>query len=484
MVCQITLYHDPVEKGTTHTYTSSTTSFNPSPGVNNNSVSWQKVEADESCIITAYTHPEYNRYGDVVSNQQTPRSVITREGDDNMYNQSGGVGSTGRNFNDDYDSIRIQTVPSAGANKMQYHINAVSQVPLNATDPKSIGSNDMIYYDKTNKIKPCPGGKAYFNSKSGVRCIYPKTASALRTLHGATKASNMDTMYTSLVETFCADSNNVFENPGVQSCLEIDTGKALAKQYCEVSDRIHSDSNCTKENLGVANYDSIAEAYCEANPNDSFCSCYNVVNDKCADDSTTGPAGCDHPSGQAYVNNRNATPSDQKSLWDGQRKCGSICTGADKYIPDNNQAGCKTTIQICSQNFNVDNMNNSDITASCELNASDGPSAPSPAQESAQSELEEAEAAVARGDPGAQERLDAAQEALEAAEEPPSLTDFQNNPKAYIPKSLDGLKINQKQQIGAGVAGALILGCMMMLLLLVAGASGGSGGGPVKIRFR
>jgi hypothetical protein len=201
--------------------------------------------------------------------------------------------------------------------------------------------------------------------------------------------------------------------------------------------RIHSDTNCTKENLGVANYDSIAEAYCEANPNESFCSCYNVVMDKCADDSTTGPAGCDHKSGEAYVNNRNATPSDQKSLWDGQRKCGSVCTGADKYLPDNNQAGCKTTIQICSQNFNVNNMSNSDITATCELNASDGPSAgdsPSPAQESAQTELEEAEAAVARGDPGAQERLDAAREALEAADEPACLTDFQNRSSSIHPK--------------------------------------------------
>jgi len=486
MVCKITLYHDPSYRGLEQTYTSSTGNLtNNSKPFNKNYASWQKVEADESCLITAYTYPLYNSYGDVVSNQQYQRSVITREGDDNIYNQSGGVGSTGRNFNDDYDSILIQAVPSAGANEMQYHINAVSQVPLNASDPRLIGSNDMIYYDKTNKIKPCPGGTAYFNSKSGVRCIYPKSASALRTLHGATKASNMDTMYTSFVETFCADSNNVFENPGVQSCLEIDTGKTLAKQYCEVGNRIHSDSNCTKENLGVANYDSIAAAYCEANPNDSFCSCYNVVMDKCADDSTTGPAGCDHPTGAAYVKIRDATPSDQKSLWDGQRKCGSVCTGANKYLPDNNQAGCKTTIQICSQNFNVNNMSNSDITASCELNASDGPSAgdspsaPSPAQESAQTELEEAEAAVARGDPGAQERLDAAREALEAADEDAEETGL----KAYIPKSLDGLKNNQKQQIGAGVAGALILGCMMMLLLLVVGASGG-GGGPVKRRFR
>ena len=496
MVCKITLYHDTVYSGLAQTYTSSTRNLtdNKKP-FNKNYASWQKVEADESCAITAYTYPEFNYDGGTVSNQQTQRSVITREGEDNIYNQSGGVGSTGRNFNDDYDSIRIQTVPSAGANEMQHHINAISQVPLNATDPKSIGSNDMVYYDKTNKVKPCPGGTAYFNSKSGVRCIYPKSAVALRTLNGATKASNMDTMYTSLVDTFCADTENVFENPGGGTCLERSAGRAVAIEYCSVGSRIKGsttggDPNCSADSTSLGDsYGTVAAAYCEANPNDSFCSCYNVVNDKCADDSTTGPAGCDHKSGEAYVNNRKATPSDQKSLWDGQRKCGSVCTGADKYLPDNNQAGCKTTIQICSQTFNVNNMKNSDISASCELNASDGssvgdsPSAPSPAQESAQTELEEAEAAVARGDPGAQERLDAAREALEAAEEPPSLTDFQNNPKAYIPKSLDGLKNNKKQQIGGGITGALILGCMMMLLLLVVGASGG-GGGPVKRRFR
>ena len=353
-------------------------------------------------------------------------------------------------------------------------------------------SNQLIT-SATDKGQPCPGAaKASIIGHRRYRCTYNTEAQITNLksgIQGKTGGDPRLAMYNNIRDKFCNDVSNAFKSPGGESCLERSTGVALAKQYCEVGNRIHSDTNCTKENLSVANYDSIAEAYCEANPNDSFCSCYNVVNDKCADDSTTGPAGCDHPTGAAYVKIRNATPSDQKSLWDGQRKCGSVCTGAGKYLPDNNQAGCKTTIQICSQNFNVGSMSDSDITASCELNASDGPSAgdspsaPSPAQESAQSELEEAEAAVARGDPGAQERLDAAQEALEAAEEPPSLTDFQNNPKAYIPKSLDGLKINQKQQIGAGVVGALVLGCMMMLLLLVVGASG-SGGGPVKRRFR
>jgi hypothetical protein len=485
MTCRVKLYADPGRSGTVKTWRGTTGSENVQnvPGIDYifgyGKASSYDAAADEYCMMVGYTW----HGGGIHHNNGVPKGDIKmfKHGEGNDIRSKEGLET--RQFNDDIDGIRLQFVPGAGPGQMQYHINIPTQTPHDFFSPVNV-TGDVLDSNGT-RFTPCPGGTAYFNSKSGIRCVYDKSASALQTLHASTKYSNMANMHTSLADTFCSDSNKVFESPGGQSCLERSTGQALAKQYCEVGSRIHSDSNCTKENMGVANYDIVAKAYCEANPNDSFCSCYNVVMDKCADDSTTGPAGCDHPSGQAYVNNRNATPSDQKSLWDGQRKCGSVCTGAGKYLPDNNQAGCKTTIQICSQTFNVDNMSNSDISASCELNASDGPSAgdspsaPSPAQESAQSELEEAEAAVARGDPGAQERLDAAREALEAADEDAEETGF----KAYIPKSLDGLKNNQKQQIGAGVAGALVLGCMMMLLLLVVGASG-SGGGPVKRRFR
>ena len=485
MTCRVKLYADPGRSGTVKTWTGTTGSENVQnvPGIDYifgyNKASAYDAAADEYCMMVGYTW----HGGGIHHNNGVPKGDIKmfKHGEGNDIRSVEGLET--KQFNDNIDGIRLQYVPGAGSGQMQYHINIPTQTPHDFFSPINV-TGDVLDSNGT-RFTPCPGGTAYFNSKSGIRCIYDKSASALQTLHASTKYSNMANMHTSLADTFCSDSNKVFESPGGQSCLERSTGQALAKQYCEVGSRIHSDANCTKENMGVANYDIVAKAYCEANPNDSFCSCYNVVMDKCADDSTTGVAGCNHPSGQAYVNNRNATPSDQKSLWDGQRKCGSVCTGAGKYIPDNNQAGCKTTIQICSQTFNVDNMSNSDISASCELNASDGPSAgdspsaPSPAQESAQSELEEAEAAVARGDPGAQERLDAAREALEEADEDAEETGF----KAYIPKSLDGLKNNQKQQIGAGVAGALVLGCMMMLLLLVVGASG-SGGGPVKRRFR
>ena len=485
MTCRLKLYKDINKTGSTITWRGTTGSENVQnvSGIDYrfgyNKASSYDVGADKHCMIVGYSW----HGGGIHHNNGTPKGDIKmfKHGVNNDLRNV--EGRETRHFNDDLDGIRLQFVPGAGSGQMQYPINVPAQKPHDYFSPRTVTGE--VLDSNGDRFTPCPGGTAYFNSQSGITCIYDKSASALQTLHASTKYSNMGAMHTSLADTFCSDSNNVFESPGGDACLIRNEGKRLAKEYCEVGSRIHSDTNCTKENMDVANYDNVAEAYCEANPNESFCSCYNVVMDKCADDSTTGVAGCNHPSGQAYVNNRNATPSDQKSLWDGQRKCGSVCTGSDKYIPDNNQAGCKTTIQICSQTFNVENMKNSDISASCELNASDGssvgdsPSTPSPAQESAQTELEEAEAAVARGDPGAQERLDAARDALEEADEDAEETGL----KAYIPKSLDGLKNSKKQQIGAGVTGALILGCMMMLLLLVVGASG-SGGGPVKRRFR
>jgi hypothetical protein len=66
----------------------------------------------------------------------------------------------------------------------------------------------------------------------------PKRASALQTLHASTKYSNMGEMHTSLADTFCADSNNVFENPGGGTCSGRNEGQALAMEYCSVGSRI------------------------------------------------------------------------------------------------------------------------------------------------------------------------------------------------------------------------------------------------------
>ena len=375
-----------------------------------------------------------------------------------------------------YDDINIYAKRADGRTGQWGHFPWVTDALLNNPN-----DSEQLITSTTDKGQPCPGAdKATIIGHRSYRCTY-KTEGQITNLKTATRATGdpRRVMFNNIYDKFCNNTDNAFTSPGGQSCLERSTGIAIAKTYCSEGDNIKSDANCTKESLNKANYDSLAAAYCESNPNDSFCSCYNVVNDKCADDKITGVAGCNHSTGKAYVKLREATPVDFRPQWDGQRKCGSVCTGDNIYLPKNNQAGCKTTIQICKQDITVGSMEESDINASCELNASDGSSVsePSAAQDSAKSELDEAKAALARGDAGAQERVDAAEAALDAADESAGET----GPKAYIPKSLDGLKNDRKQQIGAAAMGALVLGCMMMLLLLVASAGGG---GAVKKRFR
>jgi hypothetical protein len=441
--------------------------------------------AGESCMAVGYSWHQ----GGKINNSGNPRGDIMtfRNGYHDLQTK---WGQQTRTWNDDIDGLRLQSVPSATSSQMQFHINVPEQPQsnMNYFSPRDIVGG-TVHDDNGASFNPCPGASAkYLNSKSGVRCIYPKTAGALQTLNSATKKSNMAAMHTSLAGTFCADSNNAFESPGGQSCLERSTGAALAKTYCQVGSNIKSDPNCTVENMGQANYDEVAKTYCNTPTGraDTFCKCYNITNGVC--DAHPTAAGCAKKKA-TFDKLVAATPSDQQDVWSGMEACfGRVCTGTGVFIPPNVNQNCDKSVNVCIQDIDIGSMTDSNITPVCDIKSGDGSpsvSEPSAAQDSAKSELDEAKAALVRGDAGAQERVDAAEAALDAADEsavkPISLTDFRTNPRSYIPNSLDGLKTNRKQQIGAGAMGALVLGCMMMLLLIVASASGG---GSVKKRFR
>lgn len=358
-------------------------------------------------------------------------------------------------------------------------------------------TSSQLITSHTDTGQPCPGAaRASIIGHRRYRCTYNTEAEITNLksgIQGKTGGDPRLVMYNNIVQKFCDDTDNTFKAPGGTPCHEVNTGRALANEYCAVGSRIKGgltggDTNCTTQALGD-NYAVLAAAYCNTSAGraDTFCKCHNVTNGVCDTDSTA--AGCAKKK-QTFDKLVDATPNDQKNVWSGMESCfGQVCTGTGVFIPANVNQNCDKPVNVCIQDITIGSLANSNMSAACNIESGSPPSVSTPAQESAQSELEEAEDAVARGDPGAQERLDAAREALDAAdeeaEEPPSLTDFKNNPKAYIPKSLDGLKNNKKQQIGGGVTGAFVLGCMMLLLLLVVGASGGGGGGggPVARRF-
>jgi hypothetical protein len=289
------------------------------------------------------------------------------------------------------------------------------------------------------------------------------------------------TQYGALVSGFCGRENNLAKDiPGGKICAEHAAGIQIATQYCGQGDNIITKTKvcdsgeplgaqgyqqllgtyCTKNNSHIKDsihacstiktfnptlYNTISAAFCEANPDDSFCSCYNVLKDKCDPTSKTGVKGCAETS--AYVDLRNATPDDFKSVWDGQRKCGSVCVGANKYIPPGITNGCKTTIQICAQDINVETASGSDIKAKCELNANEGSSS----------------GGGGDGGGGGGENVQ-----IEELIIPKSLDDI----KTFIPKGVDGLKTSRRQQTTVGVTSSIMSILMSLVVLIIIVSSG------------
>jgi hypothetical protein len=446
--------------------------------------------ADQNCMMVGYT---WNGGGWFHKGKTETGEVFMIP--DGAYDLRSPKGLETSTWNDSIDGLRIQTVPSAGANETEFNINIPVQRPHNFYYPITIeDSNGRVKDDTGTLFDPCPGTtKKYFNSKPGVKCIYSKTdAKQVQNLHDAITGgakSNQTEMLSHVKNEFCKNSENVWKNiGGGVTCYAHTTNTQMALDYCKVGSRIVTDRNCTAESTscGVDGYATLAEAYCKANPTNAWCSCYNVTNNVC--DTNATAAGCADKK-RTFDTLVEKTPADQKASWSGMESCfGKVCVG-NKYLPSGYNANCDRAVNICIQNFDVQGIADSTINAVCAIDSGspssvddskdndNGPSAEdfvaADNLKKAEAELAAAEAAVAAGEPGAAGRLAAAQENLDTVENK-GLT-------AYIPKSLDGLKTDQKQQIGAGVMGAIVIGCMMMMLLLL---MGGGGGASARKRYR
>ena len=343
-------------------------------------------------------------------------------------------------------------------------------------------------------------------------CVYDKNESNLRRVENGTSNTNRREMYEDLVNRLCAKKNNLaFTLPDGNLCAQHTAGKNLAEGFCKEGNNFTTQGKvcsvdglratavggqstyngllkwyCGKggnikearcDALSNTDYNSVAETYCKtaAGRADPFCTCYNVVNGVC--DRHGSAAGCAKKK-QTFDKLVAATPADQRNVWSGMESCfGRVCTGAGKYIPPNTNQNCNKSVNVCIQDIDIGSMTDSNIQAKCDIKSNDGPSVstppagsppppPSAQQEEAQSEVEAAEAAVAAGEPGAEERLRKAKQKLADAEE--------QGIDAYIPKSLEDLKTNRKKQFATfgGVGGIMMCCCFLLLLVVIAGKGG------------
>ena len=286
----------------------------------------------------------------------------------------------------------------------------------------------------------CPGATNTYKRAVGKKnaCFYDdENDTTLRSL----MAGGNKTDHATAKEKFCKLSKNVFKNPGGGPCLEYDTAKELAKDYCSVGDRIATDASCTPTNLGNF-YAGIAETYCKTATGkaDVWCSCYNVTNNVCDKDSAA--AGCDKKR-QQFDKLVEATPERFRNVWSGRAACfGGVCQGV-KYVPQNANQNCNAPVQICAQSFDLSQISESTIEAQCNLTASTG--TPS------------------------------------SAGDTPSGTPSDGFGD-YIPRSLDEIKNDSKKQLAVGGVGTLFVSCCCLLVIILLLASSGGGGGPTRFR--
>ena len=250
-----------------------------------------------------------------------------------------------------------------------------------------------------------------------------------------------------LAKTFCLRDENMVEkttvcNEGVLGGTATHGvyGEALL-EYCSRDGKIISHQAC--KNLNDGDYQRLAAAHCVAKPTDSFCSCYNIMNDVCKSNSSA--AGCAEKRNK-FDKLVAGTPDGQKQLWSGLEKCfGGVCSGAGKYLPPGNDLRCNSSVNVCVQNIEVGSLNDSGMNIVCDIDSSTG-------------------SGVSEGGGGGGDAPTV------------SVSDFKTNPGSYIPKSLDGLMNDTRQKTGGAIGGTVLLSFASAFLLLILIMSIGGGG--------
>ena len=189
----------------------------------------------------------------------------------------------------------------------------------------------------------CPGASSKSQKSSGkkYRCYYSETnANGIRELYNA-KANKpkLEDMYQILIQKFCK-------------------GK--------VGDQA-TDPVCKEPYISAQQVEAWNKRYCEGqNYNESWCNCYNIVNDRCGElpDSTV----CKNSELPAELASEDAIGEDGYKLLEQYKHCRRNVCPATNWRPENTPE-CPSKVNICGKDWNLGTATNSDIVRHCVMNS-------------------------------------------------------------------------------------------------------------------
>lgn len=404
MSCKLTLYEDDLGRNASENITAS----GPVGNLNNRASS---VKMTGDCSNTAWALMENpgkdGDYGTGIIIGKGDENKILNINDPNHHGQ--GKGSRNHRFYKWYDRVshvhKID-VPIEGIQKdIRIYGKRADRLGQWGHYPY-INSSDFAQHNNFGHWidgegttgKPCPGGKGYPIGHRTFRCIYNTGAEIQGLYSGVLNAPAGDPridLYGEVVGEFCKDVNNIDKIVGGGNTCE-DYG-ANRTSFCSQDDKIKKDPTCTRGIMGDVDYDSIASSYCKSNPNDTWCSCYNLVNKIC--DSNMNAAGCKDANRFLDENKdafgivsevsaaeyavANEEPGAEQKLKEAQAKNGYNILKSkthcrpyackDGFLPSNHTQGCASSYRICDKDIDIRNSTNTDIVIAC--NADFRPSA-------------------------------------------------------------------------------------------------------------
>jgi len=173
--------------------------------------------------------------------------------------------------------------------------------------------------------------------------------------------------YEGRVRTFCNNLAN-FEKQigGGLTCKDRDVDRTQAVEWCQMNDRINtavgSDKTCSRAWLGDK-YDQAASRYCEDNPGQSWCKCFNV---KRVCERNPDAVGCVDAQ-NSLENIKGYIPQDTYDLLNGLKHCRpGICEpGLGQYVPSDAKDDCGDTHPICGKDLDIKLLGNSALVLEC-----------------------------------------------------------------------------------------------------------------------
>ena len=255
------------------------------------------------------------------------------------------------------------------------------------------------------KGSPCPGAAAGIPiGHRTYRCVYADN-NQIQMLYSGLSDKPADpriNLYGRVVKKYCDDNENI--NKQIGGGLTCEDMGASREEWCSVDQRIQTEPSCSKPLIGDEMYHKIAKAYCIANPEDEWCTCYNLKNNVCertAIPMESTAAGCKHAHGIINENKKafgpaiaiqsaeskvasaeKCTPAHDEAVknlaelkkMDGYPilvdnvhcrpdACESVLGGG--YIPENPKGSCAASYNFCDQDIDIRNMSNMDIVIAC-----------------------------------------------------------------------------------------------------------------------